>query len=355
MQEIDINITQIKKQDHKTTKIDLNAFTAEITGKNSSKLDFAPIFQKSKLVLDISGKSVNTTVVNTLRRLSMDYVPTYAFPPESITIEKNTSVFNNDMMRNRLSQLTIPNIANEIYFLEDKFWKGINFANPNRDKHPDDKKVLEFYLNATNNTNDIMNVNTGHAKVYEDGIELKDVFDKNYSDLIIQLRPKEVFSCKCVGILSIGKNNNIWAASGNTYYDDINDNKFEFTVESQRQMKEYEILIKSCKILKEKIKLIKKTVSDKYDKPEITNGSALKIILENEDHTLGNIINECLQTNKNVLYSGMSKPDLLVDNMVIKFTTAKKNPLIPLFESLDYITKLYNKIETLLEALSKKK
>jgi hypothetical protein len=44
----------------------------------------------------LPGKSVNPVLVNTLRRLSYDYVPIYAFPGESIQIEKNTSIFNND-------------------------------------------------------------------------------------------------------------------------------------------------------------------------------------------------------------------------------------------------------------------
>ena len=38
-------------------------------------------------------------------------------------IEENSSRFDNDYMRMRISQFTIPNIKNDIVYLEDSFWK----------------------------------------------------------------------------------------------------------------------------------------------------------------------------------------------------------------------------------------
>ena len=269
-----------------------------------------------------------------------------------LQLKKIRVYFNNDMMKIRLCQLTIPNIENKIYFLEDKYWRDIDFSDPDRTKHPDDKKLLEIYVNVHNNTNDNMDVTTEHAKVFENGVELKDKFDHKFPLLIVQLRPNEVFSCKCVAVLGVGFMNNIWAASGNTYYEQIDENKFKFVIESQSQMDEYEILIKSCKALKDKIKIIKDNIMNIYDKPEIVKGTALKMIFEHEDHTIGNILNDCLQNNKTVLYSGLSKPNLLLDTVIIKFTTAKPNPLKPVYESLDHITKLFDKIQNKLKPLS---
>lgn len=326
MDKIDIKISQVHKQEFKN-------------------------LQAGQLVLSLSGKTVNSTLVNTLRRLAYDYIPTYAFPSESISIEKNTSIFNNDYMRLRLSQMTVPNIIVSTYFLEDKYWKNVDFRNPEREKHPDDKKILEVYINATNNTNDVMNVTTEYAKVYEDGVELKDRFDPKYPLLIIQLRPGEVFSCRCVGIMSIGLVNNIWAAAGNAFFKEINENEFQLTIESQGQMDEYEIMHKSCRVLKDKINITKKLIKDKYDSPLIKDVSMIKLEIENEDHTLGNIINEYLQNSKNVLFSGVSKPNLLVDNMIIEFQTIKNNPLQYLDETLDYIISIADEIENQIENL----
>ena len=310
--------------------------------------------QSSQLILEITGNSVNSALVNSLRRTSYDYIPTYGFASESIFIDKNTSIYNNDYMKLRLSQMTIPKIINNIFFLEDKYWKNIRYDNPEREKHPEDKKILEFYVNTINNTNDVMNVTTNHAKIYEDGIELKEKFDSKYPSLIIKLRPGEIFSCRCVGILGIGKNNNIWSASGNSYFDQIDENNFKFTMESQGQMDEYEILYKSCKVIKEKLEIIKKLAIEKHDSELIKETNVLKMFFENEDHTIGNLINEYLQDNPNVLYSGLSKPNLVVDTMLIKFKTSKNDPIKPFLETIKHIMDIFSQIENIIMKLGNK-
>lgn len=329
MEPIDIKISQVHKQEFKN-------------------------LQSSQLILDISGKTVNSTLVNTLRRLCFDYVPMYAFPSELINIEKNTTIFNNDYMRLRLSQIVIPNILVDIHFLEDKYWKNVNIKNPDREKNPSDKKVLEFYINAINNTNDRMDVTSEHMKIYEDGIELKDKVDHEYPYLIIQLRPGETFSCRCVGCLGIGKMSSIWSPVGLVFFNYIDDNKFKFTIESKNQFDEYEILHKACEALKDKLDITKKLIKEKYDLPLYKNISALKIILENEDHTLGGIINEYLQNSKKVLFSGLSKPNLIIDNMAIEFTTVDNDPIKIFIDTLDYITKIFDNIESQIEKLGDK-
>lgn len=309
--------------------------------------------QASQLMLEMSGNTVSSTLVNTLRRLCLDYIPTYAFCDKTITIEKNTSVFDNDYMRVRLSQMTPPNIINNIMYLDDKYWKNVNYSNPDREKHPDDKKIIEIYVNAKNNTKNIMNVTTNDIKFFEDAETVSNKFNEKFPMLIIQLRPNEVFVSKLSAVLGLGKNNNIWSASATSYYEEIDEHKFKLTIESQGQMDEYEILYKGCAVIKEKLKLIKSYIDETYSTSDITNGKELKLILENEDHTLGNMINETLQLNKNVAYSGMAKPYFMVDKIVITFITIEKNPLKPLYESLNYINSIFNNIQNQVTKLGK--
>lgn len=324
-------------------KIDINieeTFKQEIDG-----------LQSSYLKLKIYGKSVGPVLINTLRRLCYDYIPTYAFPGETILIEKNTSIYTNDYMRERLSAITIPKILNSIYYLEDQYWDGITVGDSNRLKHPDDKKILDFYVNGSNNTKDIMNVTTEHSKIYEDGVELKDKFDSKYPCLIIDLRPDQVFSCKCTAVLGIGKMNAIWYAAGNVFYDTKDEKEYDFTIESQGQMDEYEILHKACRVLKEKINYTKQLIKEhQHD----TNSSKSEIILENEDHTLGGIINDQLQNHKNVVFSGLSKPSLLKDRMIIKFITKNNEPIETFVETLDHIINLFDHIQEKIEDIGAK-
>ncbi|QKF93982.1 DNA-directed RNA polymerase subunit 3 [Fadolivirus algeromassiliense] len=329
MEPIDIKITQVHKQETKN-------------------------LQSSQLILDISGNTVNPTLVNTIRRLCYDYVPMYAFPSELITIEKNTSVFNNDYMKLRLSQIVIPNITVGIHFLEDKYWKDIDIKNPEHPKHENDKKVLEFYVNSTNNTTEILNVTSNDIKIYEDGNELKNRFDVNFPCLLIQLRPGETFICRCMAALGIGKMNSIWSPAGNVYFSNINDTKYKFTIESKNQFDEYEILHKACKALKEKLEITKKLIKEKYDSPVYKNITALKIVLDNEDHTLGCILNEYLQESKKIAFSGLSKPNLIIDSMVIEFTTIDSDPVKVFIDNIDYVNKIFDTIESQIEKLGNK-
>lgn len=325
----------------------------DIKIKEVSKQGFKNL-QASQLSIELSGKNASLVLVNTLRRLSYDYVPTYAFPANLITIDKNSSIFDNDYMRLRLSEITIPNISNKIAYLNDKYWKNVDYGNPEREKHPDDNKTLELNINVTNDTKENMNVTTEYARVFENGVELQKKFDPKFPLLIVQLRPGEFFSCHCVAALGIGKVNHIFSAAGNAYFDDYVDGKetkYILTLESQGQIDEYEILYKACIAIKEKLGITKELIKKQYDSPMVKEETMLHLELTNEDHTLGNIINDFLQDHKDVLFSGISKPSLLIDTMVITLKTVKKNPLIPIIDTIDYLVKLFDNIQSQIKKL----
>jgi len=297
----------------------------------------------SKLVLSFSGKLINHTVTNTIRRLVLNDIPTYAFHKDSITIEKNTSIFNNDYMRLRLEQFPIPKIKNNIAELEEKYYK-VNYADLTRLKHPDDKKIIEMYVSSKNKTKEIMNVTTNDVKFYEDGIEVQKI-NKKYPQLIIQLKPNQEFKCRALGVLGIGKRNNMWAGAANCFHERKSENKYELTLYSKGQMDEYELIIKSCIILKNKLKKIKSVVeSENLNNKE----KILKISLDN--FTEANVINDFLQSNKNIIYSGVSKPDLLVNEVIIKFQ-AKANPLKSFANTIDYVIKIFSEIQNKISKL----
>lgn len=323
----------------------------DIKIKEVSKKEFKNL-QSSQLVLELTGKSVGDTLVNTLRRLAYDYVPTYAFTTELITIDRNVSIFDNDYMRLRLSEITVPNINHNIYYLDDRFWKNVDFSNPNREKDPNDNKILELYINVVNNTKDVLNVTTEHVKVFENGVELKNKFDPKYPSLIIQLRPEGAFNCRCLAACSIGKNNHIFSAAGNAYFNsNDSDDKFYLTVESQGQMSEYDILFRSCFVMKAKLLKTKELVGK-----TVFTGNEIKLELVNEDHTLGYILNEYLQNNKDVMYSGISKPNLLIDTMVITLVLdpeSNKKVLTVIENTIDDLIKVFDNIQGQIKKLGK--
>jgi DNA-directed RNA polymerase alpha subunit len=70
-------------------------------------------FNNNYTLFIIKGQDINYITINTLRRVILTLVPTFAFDPENIIIEKNTSVYNNDYMKLRLSSIPLINSSYE--------------------------------------------------------------------------------------------------------------------------------------------------------------------------------------------------------------------------------------------------
>lgn len=309
----------------------------------------------SQLVLELSGKNINTSIVNSLKRVIEDNVPTYAFFTDNIIIEKNTSVFDNDYMRLRLQQFTIPNLKIPVTYLHDDYWKYVDYSDPERKKHPDDNRLIEFSINAVNNTKEVMNVTTGdnEFRYFEDGTEDKKKFFKSGS-LLIKLKPGQEFKCSAKATLGCGRRHDIWSSVANCYFETDDEEKiFKFTVESQGQLDEYKLLQTGCEVIKAKLQNIRDKIDANSKLVEISaKDTQLHIKLDDETHTIGNIINDTLQDHPDILYSGMAKPDVFKDEIFIKIESKKPNPIKYLFEAIDQLGDIYDEIHS---SLKKKK
>ena len=310
--------------------------------------------QKSKLVIKITGKSATNAIVNSLRRIALDNIPTYAFCDSSINIEKNSSIFDNDYMRNRLSMVTVPNLKVPIYYLRDEYWKNIDYADPNRSKDPDDKMIYEMYVNATNDGHDIMNVTTNEAEFFKDGDKQLNVFSQEYPCLLVQLKSGQSFKAQCRLVLGVGKRHCCWSAASNSFFEEVDDG-FKFTVESMGQLDEVDIMVKACAYMKERLSETKDLLLSKYNTPDITNGKQLLLVLDNETHTVGNVLGEALQINNDTVYCGTARPDLLLDQIKIKMLTKTTNPLLVVGKSIDYLVSLYDNMQKQFSAMKENK
>lgn len=313
----------------------------------------------SWLILNLSGKDFNIKLANSLRRASSNNVPTYAIPQEMITIEANTTIaFNNDYMRLRLSQLPVYGIDSELYFLAEKYWgkENVNHADPKREKHPKEQGV-EFYINVHNNTSTIASVTTNDIKAHVDGQEIRP-YNAKYPILLIKLRPNDRFKCHMKACLGVGERNVVWSAARNAFYDEQGekDNEILFTIEGNGQCHEYEILIRSCKFLIKKYTDLKNDLNKKINAKQIVHDKIIFFKLDNEDHTLGEPLNYEFQDHKDIIRSGIIKPDHLVKAILIKVESAAgiKSPLNAMLECIDIVIKKLSHIGKSLENLKKK-
>jgi DNA-directed RNA polymerase subunit L len=335
----------------KSYKYDMKA--EEIKYRESNGLN------SSYLKLKLYGNDLNVKLVNSLRRCISDDLPCYAIPPELITIETNTCVaFNNDYMRLRLSQLPVLGVDSNIFFMPEKYWKNVNYNDTKREKHKKEE-IVEMYINVHNNSSEIMNLTTDNISMYVGGEKIMP-YSKKYPILLVKLKPNDRFKCHMKAVLGVGTNHAIWNMSKNPYYDYIIDDKkkekyYEFTVKGNMQCNEYEILIRGCKYLIKRVNDIKSDLEKKIKSKEIISEKKIHFHLNNENHTLGEILNYEFQDHKDILGSGLIKPDHLIKAIIIKIECVPdlKSPLDAMIESMDSLVKKISNFGKIISDLSK--
>jgi len=316
----------------------MGKFDIKVTKLKQTEMDG---YKYSKLELRFAGKDINESIINAIRRTSYMDIPTYAYCDQSINIEYNDTIFNNDYMRLRISQLPILNIDNDIVFLPSKYWHEVNYSDIKRDKHPHDKLSIELYINAHNDKTSNINITTDNIRLYIDGNEVKNMYKKIHPILLIQLRPNQTFKMNARGVLGIGERNNIWSAASNAYYEYNNPHDIKFTIESQGQMTEMVILQKAVQIIKKRLDDIAQKIKETHKN---IKQNIVEIVFTGEDHTIGNIINDGLQEHPDVISSGLAKPDLLIKEIKLKFMT-DKDPIKCITDVIQNKVALFDEIE----------
>lgn len=301
--------------------IDINVF------KTSNSING---YETSYIKLLITGIDMNYIITNTLRRVALSCIPIYAFDVNDILIHKNTTIYDNDEMRLRLSQIPLY-LSNNIY--EKYKMKKLNdistikqfkilsykaklgsiekdlFAEITEDK----AQNLNIYVSFKNETSSIYNLTTTDksVKFIYKGIEINEnIFEKPV--LIIKLNPGEEFIMHATSSLNIGYKNAIFQscyAVAATY----NNDEYFLSLHSKRQLNELDILIRSCKILREQIfviyKSFKKTIFNETTRLEGT------LIIDGEQYTIGNILTYYIQKHKNTLFAGYSVNNVNKENL----------------------------------------
>jgi DNA-directed RNA polymerase subunit L len=313
-------------------------------------------FDSSFLKLELSGKDINFPTVNAIRKVCINQIPTYAFHTDKINIVRNSSVFDNTTMRERLSQLPITRIKNEVKFLPLKYYKDVNFNDHSYERHTNDTVNIEYFIKAKNNGPEkLLNVNTNDLQINinNEKINANDKYSAKNPILLIQLRIGEEFECSLKGLLAVGEFDSIFNSS-NCYYEEINENKYLLMIESSGQITEYELLITGCDILIEKMKIIKENLNNEQYKSIITENNSLILELINEDHTCGGPINYILQNMKEVIYSGITKQNFMQKNLLLKIKTiSSTDPIKTLNIAIDKSILLFEEMKNKFNILYK--
>jgi DNA-directed RNA polymerase subunit L len=338
-------------------------------------------FNNNYVLFSINGKDINYITLNTLRRVILTLVPTFAFDPENIIIEKNTSVYNNDYMRLRLSSMPLINpsyepnkmiikndssILDKVLELEEDA-NTINYENKNSltkeeeaKKKEKFKKILDnlqINIDAKNDTSDIISITTDSVKFTIDNKQIKSIYPNPI--LVLKLKPDqsrlhikgEEFKATCISSLNIPlKNANYLSCLCS--YDEIDPNKFELKICSFRQISEETIINHACKIIIMKLEKIKEKIINTIEKHN--NEQAFieaKLTIENENHTMGNLITRVIQDHPDIEFCGYNVDHLYVNELTLRYKTNGKSIIDILDTSINYLINIYKHLIKQIEKL----
>jgi DNA-directed RNA polymerase subunit L len=314
-------------------------------------------FDSSCLTLDISGKDVHYSIINSLRKVCIDQIPIYALDRGKIKILRNSSVYDCTEMEIRLSQLPIKRILPDVLYLPLKYYKNVNFADPKLEKHPEDNLNIEYYLNIKNNGPDkCLYATTDDLRISINNsiIENNKIYKGKEPITLIQLRPGEEFECSMKGVLAVGELNAIFCSSNSYYEEKIENEHYIFNIESNGQMNEYELLVRGINIIIEKLKNIKENITNLQYEMFVTENNSIKLEITNEDHTCGGPLNYILQNMKEVIFSGISQPNFLEKNIALTCVIDKEYKIIDIFsKAIDKTIEIYYNIEKKVKNIKK--
>lgn len=315
-------------------------------------------------ILEFTIENIDVSLVNALRRIITAEIPTIVFrtfPYEEnkATIDINTTRFNNEIIKQRLScipiyiddiefpiedyvmEVDIINDSKEIIFITTKDFKIKNISTNTYIKEVDRDKIFP------------PNKITGD---YIDFIRLQPALAENLNGEQLKLSclldkgtAKEngafniISTCAFGGTIDLALRDSKWNEKIKELKDESKDNlefikkdwelldgnrfviknSFDFKIKSLGIYSNFKIMTQACNII---INKIKKFISDLNEKPIInptvnTIDNCYDIILNNEDYTLGKVVEYLIYNkyfNSEVSFCGFRKPHPHIDSSFIR-------------------------------------
>ena len=316
----------------------------------------------SRLELKIKGNNINYIVLNTIRRTILSEIPIYAF--NEFKFDKNTSIFHNNYLKLRYKNMPVWGIVNNVDVF-DNIKQPLSSHNHdeeelnddidlNIDKNVDSSSLdqLTMYVTYKNKTMDIVSVTTSDAKFYYNSKQIDNPYKVNIP--LVKLQPHQEISFSAITQLGIEQIDAMFSAVSITVYKQINDNEFDLIMESRGQITEKRILIVALINLINRLNNFIKTLSS-HDKQinlnTITqnniNDKALEgmILINEEDHTLGNLISRGLQTHKKIDFASYNLQHPLDKKVIFHYKLNSGNIKDVIKDVVDYYVELFTNMK----------
>jgi len=292
---------------------------------NITKKDYNKEIGFSRLELNIKGKEINHIIINSIRRIILSNIPTYAY--SDIKITKNTSVFNNDYLKLRISNIPVWGVENNFDKLINKnkeTTETFDEENGLEEKEEDiedniDASIINrmnMYVNYKNETNDIYFVTTDNAEFQYKSEQIKSPYP--FPMEIVDLQPNQEITLIATAELGDQEISSIYSAVSVCFFIQNEINDYDFILESRGQIKEHKIIYIAIKLL---IKKLHNFISI------IPKNNKLEGIIKinDEEHTLGNLISDAMQKHESVRYFGYNVPHPMVKSVEMHYQLISGN------------------------------
>ena len=283
----------------------------------------------SELVLNISGKSVNHNIVNSIKRIIQSDIPIYGF--DNFTITSNDSVFNNNYIKNHIRNIPVWGIENKLneYVKEEEKDEEVEVLNETFGIIKDDVDLttkkdtdysslnkLTLYLDYENKKNEIVSVTTNDCIFYYKEGMIKSPYPNPVQ--IVKLQPNQKIKLSVQANPGTNDINAIYSATSACYFNQNSETDYDLIIESRGQITEKRIIEIGLKLI------IKKLDKFLQNLPK-SKGMEGILKIENEDHLLGNLLTYQMQQMNSVRFCAYTTPHPLNKEINIDYKLTAGN------------------------------
>lgn len=317
----------------------------------------------SEMVVSLSGKNVDKSIANALRRTIMMDIPIYSFHRSNIKIdsERTVYIYNTDFLYNQIESLVIFDITNDFdledpnLYLPNNVMRNI-FGKFIRDEYYDEtlvndggdnkKKTAKIELSiALKNTSSIpLYVSTHHCTLKINGA-ISDSYKKYPPISLCVLRPGDELYLSADANLGTSKMHAMYDAASTAISIEKSPSEYIIKFSTLGQLSNEDIFKKACFILEKKLNNLYDHISKTYISENV-DAEMMEIELHGENHTIGHILASALQKQDSVKSAGYNVPHPLIKMVKISYEPAKKdaNKIKILLETIKYLSKIYRLI-----------
>ena len=268
----------------------------KIENINYKVVEYDSTYGNTRLELNIKGDDINYIIINTIRRMILSHIPNYAFT--SFNFKKNNTIFNNNYLKLKIKNIPVWGIKNNLEIFTPNKKENLEIINEEENMNDDVdlnsevnnfnsstlKQLTMFVDYKSSEKKDIISVTTDHAKFYYEEKKIPSPYKIPIQ--LVKLQPNQTITFSVITTIGIEQQNSIYSVVAGCFYKEVNENEYNFIIESRGGMTEKRIIHIALINIIYKLKNIIKNLPEKIDDTKQKGD----IIFTNEDSTLGNLL-----------------------------------------------------------------